>query len=646
MVFTFSAEAKQRIAELGAGRISEFLDEISLVHRQRIYEPLPDIPGFQKKKNNPNLTREKGKRLATAIAHSADPKARSVGLDWSVYGAAWAFRGVKLFGEGFPKPPFDFANADSAACIAFLRQLVPDVYSPPCPREDVQRFVTFSGMRMSDEVLNFIALVPTKIEVERQKALVRIQADVAKLTSELSEVSKSVAQQHASIELVQADVRQATNDAHQAITETTRISSQVEKLSHPVSSPRNQLDSDRFADTLENLEDSHARLNAQLDELRKSLSRDKSQTAKTEKAIEEVRASYKETQLAVARAEQRIEEAVRQVEKGREIVSGGTSNDDLGLHRNSEVAIAATARWTLRAKGRESVNLSSWDEGLTAVEHNLTAIGVLPSFAMGLSRVVVSSAAAGLMLQLKGSVADVVAAAVAEALGGDNQLVWQVPLGLCDEALAQSSMATLSAAVGNGKCLLIRGANRSAFEIYGGALRDVVLDRTFNFRGSNSDALLVATWAEGPAVIPGGTPLLELGPVIDVDAVDWKSNAKLAPLKTGALVLDGAAVRATASRSTEETRLAMEVVDAIGVRPNALWRRSFHKFVSILFNLPNMDYVRDFELASLNWLVPWAKMQGGGREQVQNALKSISPEHANLPSIVSVLNEADWASQS
>ncbi|WP_035466170.1 hypothetical protein [Burkholderia sp. WSM2232] len=637
MSFTFSEEAKRRIAEQGVSRISAFLDEVPLAQRQKIYARLPDVDGFQKKKNTPSHIQAKAKKLITAISHSTEPKARAVELDWFVFGAAWAVWAQKVVGERFPKPPFDFADADAGTCVLFLRTFVLVNDFPPCCREDLHTLVTFSGMRMSEGVLEVIASAPVRAEFDRQKKIFSLPDDISKVTSELAEIRRSISRQQLDIEAARSETRQVAKNSEEATRVTSRVAEAVEKLSSKGGAAGNEI----FDDAIDRFESAQAQFAAQLEDIRKSLAREKTQIAKLDKSVGEVESRQKDIGLKFVQVEQRVEKSLAAPRAHEDIAS--VVQQHPGTLR-TEQALDPNMRWLVPEAATSGVTeLRGLAEAFKLIQDNLCAIGLLPSFAAGLARLSAAAIGAGLMPQYRGSVANIVAATIASSLGGEGLLGWHVSMGLYDESAALSAMSTLRPVASKGTCLLVRGANRSAFEIYGGPIKDNVVSRLFAADSTEEHGpIMVATWAEGPAVIPGGPPLLELGPIANVDGLQWKLTSGAERQKRGRVFFTPGEIHNIASVGSESTRDVTSLVDALGIGGNALWRRAFNRFSNILFGLSDPDFDRDFELALLGWILPWAKAQGCSRPLVEKAIRSFSIEHIDSPSVVTALDERSW----
>lgn len=167
------------------------------------------------------------------------------------------------------------------------------------------------------------------------------------------------------------------------------------------------------------------------------------------------------------------------------------------------------------------------------IASNLLAVGVTKGAAVSVARQTVAALIAGQMVQFSGSLADMAADAVAAAIGGPTYHEWRVPVGLVSDEAASNCVEVVAESSG---CLLLKGANLSAFEVYGAAVRDIVMRRQFS-ASSNGRLALIASWAQGPAAFPNGGTLAELGPVFDTDTLPMRGvSAKLPQLTFGSLM--------------------------------------------------------------------------------------------------------------
>lgn len=138
------------------------------------------------------------------------------------------------------------------------------------------------------------------------------------------------------------------------------------------------------------------------------------------------------------------------------------------------------------------VEVGSVDVACGVIANNLQACGVVKNDAKRYARLILAAVIAGQLIQFKGSTADLMADAAAAAVGGAIFHEWRVPVGLLSEDAATDCLEAVSESSG---CLLLKGANRSAFEVYGSAIRDLVARRQFSLM-ADARLVLIASWTQ------------------------------------------------------------------------------------------------------------------------------------------------------
>ena len=154
---------------------------------------------------------------------------------------------------------------------------------------------------------------------------------------------------------------------------------------------------------------------------------------------------------------------------------------------------------------------------------NLKGMGLSVTAARALAGEVFAGLACGQLVVFRGSLASPVARLCASTFACGQTSVLHIPVGLLSGAeLAAHLAAEGGTADGTAplRGLLLEGLNRSAFEVYGTALHDFIAGRLL--RAMSSGPLLFGSLVEGPGVLPASRMLCELGPVLDVDALEWQ----------------------------------------------------------------------------------------------------------------------------
>ncbi|WP_155419883.1 hypothetical protein [Burkholderia gladioli] len=630
MKFTYSESAQQRVALQGVTSINTFVGEVASATRQKIFGALPVIPGFRK---GPALLKKQRERLIHTLGHVHEGSSRATRNYWSAFGAIWASWGNERFPQGFPEGPFDFADASEDDAIEFVRKLV-DNEPSGCAREDVERLVLFSGLPTSDALSVFISRLPLKETIKRDRALARLPDDVEEIRSRLADVGQSVATLGSEIRANRADsvstVRLAqrafdsSEEAQHKLVEVEKRAASFQKeistLSEKITAQSQQIDT-----TLKVRFDSWSTSESDLRTGYQSLRRSVSELADELAAVKEsVARASEEHEAVVGSLRSKIDSVAKLPVESRPFSLTGNGH-----------AFPRLVRWLGTRSDVEPTRVEEIDAFFELAIENLTASGVRQTDADGAARAIVGATLAGQLLQCSGSLADVLGTAVAVSVGGDKTLSWDVPLGLCNGCDIDSvlQMATEGAA----QAIVLKGVNRSAFEIYGTAIRDVIVRR--QLAPITQGANLVATWAEGPATLPGGCALIELGPLVDTDNLAWGSVASQSRLKPGQLMLgerDTKEVRATFGDELAEIH---HLVDSLGLPSNRLWRMAFSRFCGFLFTLPDATFDNSVSVALNTWAIPWAKAKGAGRDKLEEAIKSYAPEQLKVPSVRNALSE-------
>lgn len=633
MKFTYSQSAQQRLAQQGETSINAFVDEVPSAVRRKILEALPAIAGFRK---GPPLLKKQSERLVHTVGHASDATSRTTRNYWSAFGALWASWGEEKFPRAFPSGPFDFANASEEDAVAFVRKLV-DGAPSGCAREDVERLVLFSGLPTSEAISAFISRLPSKTTLERERALSKLPEDVADIRSQLRNIQQSIGKLDSGMRAASADSAEAGRVATRAAAdsgETQRTLVEIEKRA--VASQRD----------ISTLTDKVAAQAKQLDGLLKS-SADSKRTSE-----EDQRVRFQALQKSIGELTSELasvkENLARVTDENRALVDALKSKNDSATAPPEQVSVpsfavgrpafAGVVRWEDANSDAEPIRLDDVDAFFKLTLNNLAASGIRQTDADCTARAIVGAALAGQLLQYRGSLSGILGTAVAVTSGGGKALSWDVPLGLRDGC--EMDAVLRMAKEGEAQVIVLKGANKSAFEIYGGALRDLIVRRQLA-PATIDRHLLVATWAEGPAAIPGGGALIELGPVVDTDKLAWSSTADQSRLMLGRIVQDELERESSEIHGVFGDELAEinRLVESLELPPNRLWRMAFSRFSKALFTLPDATFASTVSVALNTWVIPWGKAMGIGKERFEKAIKACAAEQLKVTSVEAALSE-------
>ncbi|PKG96374.1 hypothetical protein CXF92_00840 [Pseudomonas sp. Choline-3u-10] len=608
MSYQYGQEAKQRIAALGQAALMEFIDEVPHGARRAAYDLLPKVPGFRPRTQTE--FKEKQKRLLTHLIHpNTSPKEAS---DWQIFTQLWkAWARERL---GTKTLQFDHLESSPDAGPAFLKDLAKRF--PGAAREDMERLFIFSCFPEHPDVVSALECfrpasvlardrivdeLPLRLQgIERRceiaetaaanknERIERLEALSASLIKSVDEAAGGISRNANSI----AELR-ATLD-----TESARIFTTEEAVNALEDSGKKMAEVLNFAiartDALEQNLKALADRGVELDGVATDL-------AALKVAITSISAS----EAAWSRATETIGSLEERVVALESILVRG------------EEKSGTKERVRLFESRPECVleDIHSVQDACDLVASNLQATGIAKGASYTAARLVVAALIAGQIVQFSGSLADLVADSVAAAIGGPIFHEWRVPVGLLSDESASDCVDIVSE---SSSCLLLKGANLSAFEIYGAAIRDVVIRRQF-IVPSFGDFALIASWAQGPAAFPGGGTLAELGPVLDTDTLPMRGmSAKLPQLRYGRLAketwmqVDGLETGDPIPATSEMKELLRE----IGFEGGNLWSRVASRAYSTLRAMPGGKPEGDLHSLLVSWATPWARATGGPAEEI------------------------------
>lgn len=634
MTYTYSESAQLRVAKQGPAEIIAFIEELSVDSQNQILSTRAPVPGFRK--NSPALLKKQRELLGAAIGYMSSDNFRPKPSDWATFGAIWSRWGLQKFSAAFPSGPFNFAEATPDESLNFVRDLVEKCNSG-CAREDIARLVLFSGLPTTDSVETFIARLPLKESLEREQALAKLPEEVGALRHQTKEIERNLGKLANELQAKVEDVEKAVQSAQQSVDATTALQESLANLEtkFSASSSKDSLAiADRFSTYSKQLdllradyEGAHQTLDFELCKQYQSL---RKHVDALSKEVVEVRAGME----ALIKNQQELGDSLNSKHfSGDAVTVGQTStsnNDESGAHY--------AAVWMDLGLGKEPKDQEEIETIFQLTQGNVLASGIQQSDADRTTRTMVSAMIAGQLLQCCGSLADVLGTTAAISCGGGKVLSWQVPLGLRSTVAADEvqRIAERSAA----GAVVLRGLNRSAFEIYGAGVRDVVVRRHVQRQESIEQLALIATYAEGPATLPINTSLVELGPLLDTDTLVWGESTSWQSIELGKSMLKLQHFRSPLEFRDEVDEIHL-LVDALGVQPTKLWRMVFSRFVNVLFLLPGASFENSVSVALHAWVLPWAKVQGLKREHVEDAIRTHAIEQLNACHVKSVLDGLD-----
>jgi hypothetical protein len=171
--------------------------------------------------------------------------------------------------------------------------------------------------------------------------------------------------------------------------------------------------------------------------------------------------------------------------------------------------------------------------------------------------------------------------------------------------------------------IVLEGVNRSAIELF----EDVLTEISVGFRVSAADSprptVMFGSLLEGPAALPLDPNYLQIGPIFDLDYLDWRSRAPDgAELATGKLGLPQfRSINVSSSKGVVDEDEPLRLLRKVGLKRNPRLERSvlaayrslsrFKRSASDLTALQSLAY---------GWLMPLWLLHGLSREAIDAEL--------------------------
>ncbi|WP_059002899.1 hypothetical protein [Pseudomonas syringae] len=615
MSYQYSAEARDRISALGQVEISDFLDQVPVGLRRSFYEAQPPIPGFRRG-TEPEL-KKKQERLITHLMHpQIGPKGEA---DWKLLSNFWVGWGINKLGAGFPKGDSATFPPDDGA--AFLKHLADNL--PSVSRETVERLFLFSGFAQDSDILAAIARFHSTATLARDRVIDQLPSRVDRIEAYIedsrpatNDLANRISQSESGLEVLTESVERAASDVRKVQGETGDLRADLEEVIASCESLSRTIRG--LSDTAELSSESIFACERRQENLEKNL---ESLTAKMDTwaklfldldALRE--AIYEIGQREPDWAE--LVEAVGGVRTRLGSLELEISKGESGLQAKPQVRIYSTE------SAGPFVDITSPEIACETIAWNLQACGVLKGNAVVTARQIVAALASGQIVQFMGSIADLIAESVLVAVGGPLHHEWRVPVGLISDEIATECLDMLGDVTGG---LVVKGANLSAFEVYGTAFRDVVVRRQYA-AWYYPHLALFASWTEGPAAFPDGGALAELGPVFNTDLFRMRGGVvKLPALKSGRLIsgswdqildVDFAPLASLVKDFKGKLRDA-------GFAPGNLWLRSAERAIVRLRTLQGASEQEDLHAMLSLWASPWARASGGPADDIDRLADQI-----------------------
>lgn len=612
MSYQYSQEAKERISKLGQSEIVNFINEISPTLRRKAFGCLPKVPGFRA--GHPTEIKEKQKRLIGYMfqSHPSSEERKA----WKSFSLFWQFWAEEKIDKSFSM--IDNLGLKENSGSIFIRELAKNF--PKVARENIERLFIFSGFADDPDVINAFNLFPPAVVLARDIVIDTLPIRLDELEARISLIADNVEKKNNHIKELELKIDAFSEQFDNYFNNEKSSLKIINELQSLINSETKQSDiANKAIDELYHFNEKNKQLILSLQEKLDFNALAMNDISEHEKLIKSMANDISEFKSALTiLCDNKIKnnelDYVNELKKLTERI------DTLEINTSQASEVSVTNRFTKFHEIAHYENyeyLSSSEDISNRISLNLQAVGLTKNSAEKLARLTLATFVSGQIIQFSGSLADIIADAIAIAIGAPRYHIWRVPVGIISDMDAFDFIETIAE---SSRCLLLKGANLSAFEIYGAAIRDIVVQRQIH--PTNYDHLaLIATWKQGPATFPDGGMLAELGPVIDTDTLKMRGlSATLPQLKPGCLAkdkwtnIDGLHLDSVDDYVDELRAL----LDEAGFDGGTLWKRMIHIFYTSLIRIPNGNYIYDLYSVLSFYTLTWAKIKGGPVQKIED----------------------------
>jgi ABC-type transporter Mla subunit MlaD len=549
-------EAAERIRALGEKKIWQFLDEVTLGSARNLVKFLPVVHGFRPQ-SEAGLKQQKlslAKKLSSKNG-GADRDFFALYVMWRTW--AWEQLGDPDTVDHLlddlenvltqPKPQDEGASKSvRAGTIAFLNALKELSLENKCSREKIVRLIEYSPLAVDDTGRQIVNSCKSVSDIERDKAITdlpnRLSADEKEIQSIKDQLGAITADVNAAA--AKASPIEQKSDIHGQKLQS--LAESIDRLSPALTAVEDS--SKRNTETLGKLE---RRFDELASEFRSSGSRQddldghlKSTAQFVSEAIRELRSIVESLQYKLSGMSPASTEAVESIVKDMQslgakvfgLSQGPRSEDIVALNMRLDAleSTTPTETSTISATDPAGVSVTGLPCAPNSAAQPLADVGkIVGALSASLQSVGLKKSAAGLLAEeiaaailtsqavtFKGALAHLIASKCAQTLSNAHAWNISIPIGLTDgRSLSAALQAISSKSSTNVASIVIEGLNRSALDSTKDALLAYASDHNANRK---PPIFFFISLVSGIASLPVEPEHLELGPVLDLDYLDWR----------------------------------------------------------------------------------------------------------------------------
>lgn len=645
---TYLPGALSRIEGLGEKAIAAFFSEIPRELLKVVTGFLPPLAGFRPGTNA--AVQRQLRSLARKIAAHRTPKSFLRSLEeTALYGLWRAWSQSQLAESAVVRELLEGLNEDedeesgtpdkSERMATALKALVA---SGTCARETLERFVTFSPFEKIDEFQVIVMGARTSAEIKRDSTLLdlpdRLHKDEARLQlletkldasernailirSDLEEIRRAVsdlltkaAEDRASV----GGLRQTTAAAigcqralEEAVARLTHVTDRLaervavsEKQAASVAESQGSLEADvaLAAQSLSHLSEQvsahDSRLGQVLADVLAGAAELKSQNDRLSGFLNLIaRIDQLESMLLELNEAKVSKEAAVELDRLEE-TAGRTA-----LQPTEPALLVERLRLEL---GLSVKPLHSVAEVLSSLDSALIEAGLKKSTATTFAEEILAAVASEQVVFFRGGLAVDVARKCALSLSGTSVFRVTISLGLTDPCLLRQRLGNRLNSVPASLCsIVVEGVNNSPLDL----LRDVLLDQVTYRVGSlgrQTPTIIFASLADGAGAFPLEPSYLELGPVFDLEQMDWRRLRREKPPVLGTIAHDNwQLITAAWDGKTIDYEEALQGARQLAHRRNTRFEANVVRAFSALKAIRREQGLTALQSVTFGWLAPY-----------------------------------------
>lgn len=635
-------EAIERLRQLGEKKILQFFDEVTLGSIRSLVDVLPVVHGFRPQ-SEAGIKQQKSslaKKLSNKIG-GTDREHFALYMIWRAW--AWEQLGdpdavehlIDDLEESFgrPREQENETENDRLSTITFVTGLKELSLENKCSREKIIRLLEFSPLVIDDAIQQIVNSSKSEADIERD-------AVITTLPDRLREGEKEFQSIKERLTALSLDVEEATtrgNTLEQKLeghNQTLRtLSDAVERIQQAIHSA-NEIDK-RGTEALDRLEKRADELATQIKSgsTRQDAidSRLDATVRSFEEAVREIKSVLDPIQNKLVGITPTGAEAVESIVKELGALSAkvlaltqaSDTNDieslrkrldalEMGSVKNQTKQDGLSISTILDASSEAPKTLADAEKIVGALAASLQSLGLKKSASVLLAEEIAAAILTSQTVIFKGALANLVARKCAYTLSKGLSWTVSIPIGLMDGAPLRSALHSLAVKSElNVPSIVIDGINRSALDATKDALVEYGTDYSTNH---GSSIFCFVSLVSGIASLPVEVEHLELGPVFDLDYLDWRISTEASGANIGGVVAKDVTKSLRpklVQDAADDIDEALRVVRKFGRKRNPRIERSVVAAYAALKNIRRgRADASPMQSLAYGWLVPlWVALE-------------------------------------